>query len=724
MPPVAKARVARGLAWAWFTFVACAALGFGIIDAVRPSSLVASDVITYLAPIGVAASLAILLALRTRPFEEHRFWVQMAVALGLVGAAESYWTWYTSRIDPAGPPTLSPLLILYLASGLAFVSVAVTMGRAVRQPMTERARSLLDVLAGALLVFPIIYLVWTLPLFSKTSGGWHAAAVAASYPIFGVLLVGATLSVLIGWRARHWRGWERLLSGTLIALALVLSTWPLWYADQIRPGGVGLTRFASLLGVVIALLSVTMVYRLTDPDGAAPLEPLPSARPEGPLLSRVYPVVLVLALPTLGVLAAELGARGRGLPVSLAVIALALVLAIRSVVVSVEQAENLQRSYTDPATGMLNRTWLDTTLRRLLASAQRTGTPISLTAYNVADEDRFNAVIGHSAGEEALAKVGAILAQETPSPGEVFALSACEFVVIQPGVHAAEAAKVARRTWLRLLREALVEGRPLDIAAGVSESPAHAAGAADLLEAAEKALTTARGAETEPVVVFGEQTQAPDQASVQLRTRMRTVHSTIRMLAGAVDERDVHTRDHSQNVSELATALARVMELDEDEIHVIGLAAAVHDVGKVGVHDDILLKGELLSHEERAEMQSHSVLGERILAPTKVDNVLPLVRSHHERWDGTGYPDGLERETIPLGARILGVCDAYEAMTAGRSYQPAIESEAALLEIEKCAGTQFDPRVAATFVRMMATLEVVRGAAPAGLGRAGLDAVG
>ncbi len=211
---------------------------------------------------------------------------------------------------------------------------------------------------------------------------------------------------------------------------------------------------------------------------------------------------------------------------------------------------------------------------------------------------------------------------------------------------------------------------------------------------------------------------------MQLRTRMRTIRSTIRMLAEAVDERDVHTRDHSQNVSELATALARVMELDEDEIQVVGLAAAVHDVGKVGVHDDVLLKGDLLSRDERTEMESHSALGERILAPTKVDDVLPVVRSHHERWDGTGYPDGLEREAIPLGARILGVCDAYEAMTAGRSYQPAIDGEAALLEIEKCAGTQFDPRVAATFVRMMSTLEVVRGTAPAGLGRAGFDAIG
>ena len=203
---------------------------------------------------------------------------------------------------------------------------------------------------------------------------------------------------------------------------------------------------------------------------------------------------------------------------------------------------------------------------------------------------------------------------------------------------------------------------------------------------------------------------------------MRTLRSTIRMLAEAVDGRDSHTRDHSLNVSELSMALAQVMELGDDEVQVVSLAALVHDVGQVGVRDEILLKGGALDAQERREMESHAILGERILAPTRVDDVLPIVRSHHERWDGSGYPDGLAADDIPLGARILAVCDAYEAMTAGRSYEPAIEPEAALAEIEKMRGSQFDPRVAATFVRMVAQLEATRGRQAIGLGQAGLDA--
>jgi putative nucleotidyltransferase with HDIG domain len=185
---------------------------------------------------------------------------------------------------------------------------------------------------------------------------------------------------------------------------------------------------------------------------------------------------------------------------------------------------------------------------------------------------------------------------------------------------------------------------------------------------------------------------------------MRAFRDAVRGLAQAVDARDSYTREHSGNVSELATALCHVLGLSDAEAQVVALAALVHDVGKVGVDDDVLLSGDTPSEHALDSLRQHPVLGERILEPARIDDVLPIVRHHHERWDGTGYPDGLVATAIPLGARILTVCDVFESLTAPRAWRSAMSSEAALAHIESEAGRAFDPSICGVFVRMVRRL--------------------
>jgi HD-GYP domain-containing protein (c-di-GMP phosphodiesterase class II) len=144
--------------------------------------------------------------------------------------------------------------------------------------------------------------------------------------------------------------------------------------------------------------------------------------------------------------------------------------------------------------------------------------------------------------------------------------------------------------------------------------------------------------------------------------------------------------------------------MSEQQRKVIELASRLHDIGKIGVSDEVLLKAEPLTEADRRHVEEHPVLGERILAPAHLDEILPAVRHHHECWDGSGYPDGLRGPQIPLEARVLCVCDAFEAMTATRSYRPSYSVKDALHEIEQRAGTQFDPDVAAAFARMITHL--------------------
>jgi putative nucleotidyltransferase with HDIG domain len=176
---------------------------------------------------------------------------------------------------------------------------------------------------------------------------------------------------------------------------------------------------------------------------------------------------------------------------------------------------------------------------------------------------------------------------------------------------------------------------------------------------------------------------------------------TIGALAEAVDKRDPYTSKHSVRVKTIAIDIGRVMRVGDAELEALEWGGLLHDVGKIGVPDRVLLKPERLTKEERTLMNAHPVLGAQIIAPvTKLSAELPIIRHHHEWYNGSGYPDRLIGDEIPKLARILHVADAFEAMTAQRPYRMTpLTNEQALHELRKFAGVQFDPVVVDAFVR-------------------------
>lgn len=176
----------------------------------------------------------------------------------------------------------------------------------------------------------------------------------------------------------------------------------------------------------------------------------------------------------------------------------------------------------------------------------------------------------------------------------------------------------------------------------------------------------------------------------------------IRSLANAVDARDMPTAHHSSRVAEYSEAIAREMGLDEAVVGEVQVAALLHDVGKIGIRDDLLTKNASLSPEEWEVMRRHPVLGYEILAPVPIPDTIKLaVRHSHERWDGTGYPDGLAGEEIPIAARVIAVADAYEAIVTDRPYRRAQSPLHAIEEIQRGAGTMFDPEAAGALLRIL-----------------------
>ncbi len=190
---------------------------------------------------------------------------------------------------------------------------------------------------------------------------------------------------------------------------------------------------------------------------------------------------------------------------------------------------------------------------------------------------------------------------------------------------------------------------------------------------------------------------------------LRTTYMrTIRVLAQAIDARDHYTHSHSENVAKYAVRIAEEMGLSAKEIEMLREASQLHDLGKIGVEDAILLKPSSLNAQEWEQIKRHPVIGAQILEPlTFLNEVIEIVRQHHEHYDGSGYPDGRKGDNILLGARIIHIADAYESMRSARSYRKVpLSKEVALAEIHKHTGTQFDPKAVNAFLRIVDSLGI------------------
>ena len=220
--------------------------------------------------------------------------------------------------------------------------------------------------------------------------------------------------------------------------------------------------------------------------------------------------------------------------------------------------------------------------------------------------------------------------------------------------------------------------------------------AAQLAQAKEQLLVLARDVNA---MYQAERTRSRQLAEA-LDALQDSYLATVRTLAFIVEAKDSSTREHLERTHDYARALARVVTAAEVG-HELSYGFLLHDVGKVGIPESILCKPGPLTDAEYEVMKTHPLIGVQIVAPIAfLGGAVDVIRCHHERWDGRGYPDGLGGEDIPLGARIFSVCDTFDAMTSDRPYRRALPFEAAVEEIERCSGTQFDPEVVTAFVQM------------------------
>ncbi|MDX6645135.1 MAG: hypothetical protein QOK40_862, partial [Miltoncostaeaceae bacterium] len=367
---------------------------------------------------------------------------------------------------------------------------------------------------------------------------------------------------------------------------------------------------------------------------------------------------------------------------------------IELAVESSETREELRRRATyDALTGLMNHYAFQDALAREVEAARRDDRPLSLVLADVDHLRQVNELYGHDAADQALAEV-AVRLSSLRRPGDVLArLSGDDFAWLMPGTELEEAVVLAGRWRAAVSEHTLARVGARTISAGVA-GLAQAGNAHRLVRLAEGARGWAKANGRNLVVGYDPEVVRELTGEERAeRARREQGLAALGALARAVDAKDQSTREHSERVAALAESLSLLLGWSVRRASDLRDAALMHDVGKIGVPDAILFKQESLTDAEFTAIKGHASLGGEITSEVLSEEQVSWIRSHHERWDGRGYPDGLGGVQIPDGARIICVADAFDVMVNIRTYKEPVAPDAALDECVRCAATQFSPDV-------------------------------
>jgi diguanylate cyclase (GGDEF)-like protein len=371
------------------------------------------------------------------------------------------------------------------------------------------------------------------------------------------------------------------------------------------------------------------------------------------------------------------------------------------------QAE--QRARIDELTGLWNRRHLMERIQVEIGRHSRYGGAFSLVILDLDSFKAFNDTYGHIEGDRLLKQLGLVLKGAVRDADEAFRYGGDEFAILLPQTSIKDAHEVAERVRRRITSEVRTGSVSMTASLGLASWPVDGIAISEIISAADKALYYAKqrgGNQSQAVLeILSPLSEPPAKADFQ---QDRGAFSIIHALAAAVDAKDHYAHDHSQRVKDYAVALSRDLDLEPADIARLSVCALLHDIGKLGVSDEILNKASKLNAEEWEMIKSHPQMGADIVGHIpQLSACMPGILYHHENYDGTGYLLGLKANAIPLDARILRVVDAFAAMTSARPYRDALSQEEALEELKAGAGKQFDPALVETFISVIRNMPLV-----------------
>jgi len=359
-----------------------------------------------------------------------------------------------------------------------------------------------------------------------------------------------------------------------------------------------------------------------------------------------------------------------------------------------------ERARIDELTGLFNRRHFEERLKEEIARHSRYGNAFSLFMLDLDNFKTYNDIYGHLAGDVLLGQIGSIIRSSIRNADQAFRYGGDEFTVILPQTSGEDAYVVAERVREQIASEMKAKEVAVTCSIGLASYPSDGVMSGELVTASDTALYYAKS-------TGGNRTYLSAKVLSESLTEVGANArggglSAVYALVSAVDAKDHYTYGHSRKVNTYAVALAEAIGLSPDEVSRVSTTALLHDIGKIGIPDKILSKKGKLTNEDWEAIKSHPKLGANIIGnvPSLV-SCLPAILYHHERWDGTGYPEGLKGETIPLYARILAIADAFAAMTSARPYRDALCDDKVIKQLRQGAGKQFDPHLVEVFIGLV-----------------------
>ena len=362
-----------------------------------------------------------------------------------------------------------------------------------------------------------------------------------------------------------------------------------------------------------------------------------------------------------------------------------------------------QRSRIDELTGLFNRRHFEERLREEVSRQTRYGDVFSIFMLDLDNFKAYNDTYGHPAGDILLGQMGKIVKGSVRNVDQAFRYGGDEFVVILPRTTREDAYVVAERVRVQIAKRMEKQTIAVTSSIGLASYPTDGVVADELVDVADNALYHAKRAGGNRILRSSDAlSELPDEGGFRGTYTKRNGLSVLDALVSAVEARDSYMHDHFRKVNTYAVALAEAIGLSPDRVANVSTAALRHDIGKIGIPDKVLNKKGRLNEEDWKVVKTHPELGANLFR--LIPDLAPcvnIVLYHHEWWNGSGYPEGLHGEQIPIEARILAIADSFEAMTSVRPYRHALPLKEIIKQLKQGAGLQFDPKLVDAFIRIV-----------------------